>query len=104
MQIIKAKQKDKNMEFKKIILKKYKHNVCPVCGGYVHKGKTFWQTVNPYNKKNGVVKTEDEIRIELEEEAQAWGNIKSAHDKCKEIYKTPAHVLEYISCEKNLCR
>lgn len=34
--------------------------------------KEFFQTISPFNKKEGRVKTKEQIMIELQEEANAW--------------------------------
>lgn len=43
------------------------------CGRRLRRQRTFWQTLNPFNKgANGVPKTVDEIHAELRVQKQAW--------------------------------
>lgn len=56
---------------------------CPKCGGETTRQKRFEQTLNPFNKNAaGVVKTQEEIVIELLEEIDAW-TPDFTHAKCK---------------------
>lgn len=57
--------------FDRIKLKAKKIGKCP-CGKRLTRQKTFSQTLNPYNKKGGRLKTRDEIYRELEVEANEW--------------------------------
>lgn len=59
--------------FRKITHTAKKRLSCPKCGRTVRRTRTFWQTLNPFNKRaDGVVKTAPEIRAELLEEADKW--------------------------------
>lgn len=55
-----------------------KHHVrragkCPVCHRIAVRQRTFYQTVNPYNRNaRGLVKTHSEIHAELVVEADGW--------------------------------
>jgi hypothetical protein len=43
-----------------------------VCGKRVSRAKTFEQTINPYNQKDGRPKTYREIMVELVDEREKW--------------------------------
>ena len=51
------------------------------CGHRIKRKKTFWQTMNPFNKKpDGTIKTVDDIYAELRVECAEW---KAAPITCK---------------------
>jgi hypothetical protein len=46
---------------------------CPGCGKRVRRSKTFWQTLQPCNRKgNGEIKIRKEIEDELKYELAKW--------------------------------
>lgn len=54
------------------------------CGKYRTRSRTFSQTINPFNKKDGRLKTELEIREELVEEVREW---QKEPITCEDCYK-----------------
>lgn len=59
--------------FPKIEAKRSHSGHCPVCGRAVRRSRTFWHTVNPFNRRaDGTVRTPAEVRVEVEREADAW--------------------------------
>lgn len=59
-----------------------KHVKCEDCGKRLVRRKTFMQTLNPFNKHEltKLPKDREQIRRELEEQADAW---KRAPERCK---------------------
>ena len=59
--------------FEEVKHKDTKTNVCIKCGKKNRRSKTFYQTINPYNKnREGFVKSRAEIMVELCKEARVW--------------------------------
>lgn len=59
--------------FEKISTSRKKTWKDPVTGKRRSKTMTFWQTQNPFNKNaDGTPKSYDQIRAEIEAEADAW--------------------------------
>lgn len=48
-----------------------KHGKC-ICGKKIVRSTTFMQTLSPFNKKDGRLKTEDEIIDELKKDREEW--------------------------------
>ncbi|MFW9872336.1 MAG: hypothetical protein ACFFG0_04475 [Candidatus Thorarchaeota archaeon] len=57
--------------YEEIEVKAIKFGNC-LCGKKLKRSKTFTQTLNPFNLKDGRLKTRSEILYELEEEANKW--------------------------------
>ena len=72
----------------KIVFDSIKHTArktvkCTVCGKPVQRQKTFYQTVNPFNKNSaGEVKTASEIFNELVHRGKEWSVQPDSHQKC----------------------
>ena len=59
--------------FNEVKIHATKSGKCITCGKRRRRARTFWQTLNPYNKKaDGTVKIPSDIRKELYIEAQGW--------------------------------
>jgi len=58
--------------FNEVKLQGTKYVKCRGCNKKIRRQKTFSQTLNPYNKKNGVIKTRVIIRAELRESIEEW--------------------------------
>lgn len=57
---------------------------CTVCGKRVRRQRTFFQTINPFNKNaEGQVKTLPEIMRELVAEGTDWQAEPETHSKCE---------------------
>lgn len=57
---------------------------CTVCGKRVRRQRTFFQTINPFNKNaEGQVKTLPEIMRELVAEGTDWQAEPETHSKCQ---------------------
>jgi len=69
--------------FQKVSIRRSKSDKC-ACGKRRTRSKEFWQTINPFNLKNGRQKTYDEIKEELKEEAAAWGKKPIICAQCPE--------------------
>ncbi|MNQ85850.1 hypothetical protein D3C85_1010260 [compost metagenome] len=60
-----------------------KFGACPVCGKGATRARTFQQTLNPFNKgSDGLVKTEEQIRSELQARKEAWLKRPTYHAAC----------------------
>lgn len=56
---------------------------CRKCGKRLVRQKTFWQTINPYNKNaEGYIKTRQEIICELKETANLWREKAESCNDC----------------------
>ena len=61
-----------------------KSGVCSVCGKRATRSKTFYQTLNPWNKnEDGTVKDHGDIFHELKMEADEWLKKPIYHAKCE---------------------
>lgn len=70
--------------FKKLQRRSTKTGICTVCGKKCSLSKTFYQTINPFNKNSdGQVKTSREISDELDNEVKAWKEKPATHVKCQ---------------------
>lgn len=56
---------------------------CPVCGKHATRTKKFFQTISPFNKLNGFVKTEGQIKVELVSQIHEWAKSNPGHAKCE---------------------
>lgn len=70
------------LKYEKIWCRRTYSGKCSICGKAMRKTKTFYQTLNPYNTKNGISKTEPEIYEEITEEAKEY-KPTFIHEKCK---------------------
>lgn len=62
--------------FREIKLTGTKSIRCEGCGKKLNRQKKFYQTLNPFNRnKEGVPKTEDEIRTELLADIAEWQKV-----------------------------
>jgi hypothetical protein len=69
-----------SVTFDSVKIRKQKTGICP-CGKKITRSKTFEQTINPYNtNKDGKQKTEEEILVELNAEADEWLKEPIHHD------------------------
>ncbi len=58
---------------------------CTICGKRRVRRKTFWQTLNPFNKRSdGGVKDEQDIRQELLQEAIEWRDRPFVCRRCEQ--------------------
>ena len=70
--------------FQKVPHQASKSVPCTVCGKKVRRQRTFFQTLNPFNKNaDGQVKTVPEIVRELDEQAMSWQAEPETHPKCE---------------------
>jgi len=69
--------------FREIKHQASKNLPCPGCGKKLRRQRTFMQTLNPFNKKDGVVKTELVIVRELVAQAEEWEQQPETHDACR---------------------
>ncbi len=58
--------------FREIKLTGHKTGICTTCGKKHKRQKTFSQTLNPFNKIDGLPKTTSEIYSELGLEIKEW--------------------------------
>lgn len=59
--------------FQRIQARRQHAGICPVCGRQVRRSRTFWHTVNPFNRNDdGTVRTPAEVRDRVNAEADAW--------------------------------
>lgn len=73
-------------QFQKVTWPDQKSVPCPGCGKKVRRSKTFWQTLNPFNKlPDGTVKDRRDIMRELRDEANAWRGQPEQCSKCREL-------------------
>jgi hypothetical protein len=57
---------------------------CAGCGKSIRRTRTFWQTLNPFNKNpDGTVRTERDIYDALGEQIAAWDQQTERHAKCE---------------------
>jgi hypothetical protein len=71
--------------FEKVTHRAEKRVPCTICGRKMTRAKTFWQTLNPFNKNaDGDVKSREEIYRELKAEADAWKSQPETHWMCAE--------------------
>ena len=69
--------------FEKVTLGWTKTVPCTLCGRKVRRSKTFWQTLNPWNRDaNGNPRTRAEIRVDLVVTAKVWQALPETHTKC----------------------
>lgn len=62
-----------------------KHGKCSVCGKRTKRSKTFWQTVNPWNRMHdGEVKSHEMIEQQLTERSEAWKQEPVTCAQCEE--------------------
>lgn len=62
-----------NTRFQEVRQTAKKSGACTVCGGWVTRSQTFWQSVNPWNRNDdGSVKSTKEVRESVNQEADAW--------------------------------
>jgi len=59
------------IHYEEVLLKATKRGKCQ-CGKRVIRTKKFSQTINPYNRINGIPKTRNEILKELQAECDTW--------------------------------
>jgi hypothetical protein len=61
------------INFTEVKLQGRKTSKCVVCGKRRSRSKTFWQTLNPFNKKaDGSVKSRRDIMEELRGKIKLW--------------------------------
>ena len=66
-------EKVKGTIYPEIRVRPQKHVRCSDCGAWVTRSKLFFQTLNPHNKKkNGEIKTREDIEAELSVIASDW--------------------------------
>ncbi|TVM01733.1 MAG: hypothetical protein CV087_10470 [Candidatus Brocadia sp. WS118] len=70
-------------EYETVSLRAEKNVKCKGCGKRLKRSKTFSQTLNPFNKKDGRLKTRQEIYEELSKESTAWHLVKEYCKECK---------------------
>jgi hypothetical protein len=70
-------------KFKQIKVVGLKSGTCGTCGKKCSRSISLTQTLNPFNKKNGRLKTEPEIRAELANELGEWRKEQIYHAKCE---------------------
>lgn len=58
--------------FEKVELRFGKSGPCRFCGKRLRRSVTLHQTLNPFNKRDGVVKTRAQICEELEQKGKEW--------------------------------
>jgi hypothetical protein len=57
---------------------------CPVCGKNCTRSKVFFQTINPFNKKeDGTLKDRHDIYEEEGIKLQEWKKTPPTHQKCE---------------------
>ncbi len=70
--------------FEEVKFHSVKHGTCPGCGNKTSRKKTFYQTINPYNRTvDGIVKDRRTIVNELAAEAAAWRKLPTWHVRCE---------------------
>jgi len=58
---------------------------CPKCNKKLKRQRTFWQTLNPFNKnKDGEIKNSDNIYHELQAEIIKWQKAPELCSDCEE--------------------
>lgn len=59
--------------FSKVYACRSKRGKCRVCGKRMARQRTFWHTVNPFNKNSdGQPKTYSEVQKDVDDEANEW--------------------------------
>jgi hypothetical protein len=69
--------------YDKVGFKKTKKGKCAICGKNAQQTEKFYQTLSPWNKKDGHLKTENEILLEEGDKCEAWLEKPLIHKKCK---------------------
>lgn len=70
--------------FQKVQIRARKRTTCSVCSKRLDRTKTFYQTINPFNKnKDGTIKSERQILDELSVEADAWRKDPEVCQQCE---------------------
>lgn len=72
------------VRFERIPLTARKTVKCPGCGKSLKRQRTFEQTINPYNRVNGIPKTRQQILAELADRADAWKQEPETCAQCEE--------------------
>lgn len=72
-------------KFEEVSFTATKAGKCPSCGKRVTRSQKFWGTINPFNKNSdGTIKTRQQIKVELHEEAAAWEpDFRHNTDRCR---------------------
>ncbi len=69
--------------FKEVRIQGSKSGKCR-CGNRRTRRETFWQTLNPYNKKkDGTEKSYEDILVELKKEREKWLKVSIHCEACK---------------------
>ena len=70
--------------FEIVQLRSRKKVRCLVCHKPLARARTFWQSINPYNRDDdGYPKTREQIWDELQSQAAAWKQTPEAHPACQ---------------------
>lgn len=71
--------------FEKVMWRATRYGACPLCGKRVQRAKTFWHTVNPFNRNpDGTQKTYQEVLADVRADAEAW-EPDFTHAKCAQL-------------------
>lgn len=73
------------IKFEKVQRRRQALGICPTCGRFVQRRKTFEQTVNPFNRNaDGSVKTREEVAVSVQAEADGW-EPDFTHEACRPV-------------------
>lgn len=77
--------RSRTITFQEVAIHAQKNGTCDVCGRLCSRKQKFYQTINPFNKKNpyGPPKTREEIYEELKEQSSKWKCEPVRHAKCE---------------------
>lgn len=71
--------------FEKVALTGHKTTQCMKCGKKLRRQRTFWQTLNPFNRRpDGLPKSRADILKELQSEIEAWKQEPEVCQACSE--------------------
>ena len=71
------------INFEEVKINVKKSGKC-LCGKYRQRSRSFYQTINPFNKnQEGKIKTREEILVEIKKRAIEWKKEPIMCSKCK---------------------
>lgn len=71
-------------EFDKVTVRAAKSGACVSCGKKTRRTKTFWGTVNPFNRdESGKIRDRDDVRKRLEAERDEWVSLPTVCASCE---------------------
>ena len=71
------------INFELVELTGRKSGKCSVCGKPAKRAERFGQTLNPFNKRDGVIKSHQQIVDEIKAERTNWLALPVCHARCE---------------------